>query len=381
MLNNKQLSISTYVEFTLAFTRNRNSLEAVGILQEVQDVLREVIRGFFKKYDYFDDMAIDIYDFPLLLRDMGEKVDVNVIREYIREQQRHQQSEQGERSERSEQSSYRSSPQTATLSPNQTLSPSISLSFEDCYYSLLSSVGSSDQDIKTIIRDILHTHSISNLPYQSSLLYRSVPKNSTQSKNQYTTTKVTANDNEDENNHIHTPNQQFPSFSSTYASQLKYGQSRHSFNDVVYSNDAEGYYDDETRFHWIPYQEEDGVFQDIPSNHSLSQSSHSNHSQNQQPQKEVSKHNVLKVRTMLNELYFPIHPSIHSFILPFILFTYSSSSKFTSFSSDLCFYAQLSVCLLSMHSVKSVSFHITPLSTLSTHSFPFFSQPFHFLYH
>ena len=282
MLKNKQLSISTYVELSLAFTRNRNSLEAVGILQEVQDVLREVIRGFFKKYDYFDDMAIDIYDFPLLLRDMGEKVDVNVIREYIREQQHQQHHQQSEQGERSEQSSYH-------------LSPSISLSFEDCYYSLLSSVGSSDQDIMTIIRDILHTYSISSIPYQSSHLCYPVSKNSTQSRNQYSTAKVTTNDNDNGDNHTHTPSQQFPPFYPTYASQLKYEQNSHLLNNMVYSNDAEGYYDDNNRFHSIPYQEGDESFQDIPSNHSLNQLSHSNHSQNQQPKQELSKQSVLKV--------------------------------------------------------------------------------------
>ena len=115
------------------------------------------------------------------------------------------------------------------------------------------------------------------------------------------TSKVIANDNESDNSllHTHTPNQHILPFYSTYASQLKDEQNRHSLNGMTYSNDAEGYYDDEHRFYSIPYQEENEVFQDIPSNHSLSQSSQSNHSQNKQSKKEAPKHRVLKVRMMM----------------------------------------------------------------------------------
>lgn len=186
MLQQKQITVSNYMSLSLSCIKNRNSLEAVGIIQEVQDVLREVIRGFFKKYDYFDDMALDIYDFPLLLRDMGEDVDVNVIREYIRNQQQQQQSA-------SHSSSHVPSP--AEMS-------SISLSFEDCYYSLLSSVGSNSQDIMTVIRDVLDAHTPSSL---------------------YSTSSP-------------------PTHEEQYQS-------------LLYGNDMEGYYEDESRLRFIPYQE------------------------------------------------------------------------------------------------------------------------------
>ena len=183
MFQQKQITVSTYMSLSLSYIKRRNSLEAVGIIQEVQDVLREVIRGFFKKYDYFDDMAIDIYDFPLLLRDMGEDVDVNVIREYIRNQQ-----------------------QSVSHSSSQAPSPagmsSISLSFEDCYYSLLSSVGSSSQDIMTVIRDVLNAH---------------------------------------------TPSSLYPAYPpQTHEEQ---------YQSLLDGNDMEGYYEDENRLRRIPYQE------------------------------------------------------------------------------------------------------------------------------
>lgn len=120
---------------SLAITHRRSSQETIQVIRGVQEVLRDVILEYFKKYDYFDDMAIDLYDFPLLLRDMGEKIDVNLIRDFIRQEQ------------------------SATVSQetSQELARNTVLSFEDCYYSILSTVGGTHQDILSQVREVINS--------------------------------------------------------------------------------------------------------------------------------------------------------------------------------------------------------------------------------
>lgn len=158
ILHNKRISVSTYVILSLAFTHRRNSEETLRVIREVQDVLRDVILEYFKKYDYFDDLAIDLYDFPLLLRDMGEDIDVNVIRDFIRQEQS----------------------QTASQETPQELTQSTMLSFEDCYYSILSTVGGTHQDILSQVREVINSSMETPLGHRHSIdqmqdMYHSIP--------------------------------------------------------------------------------------------------------------------------------------------------------------------------------------------------------------
>ena len=133
ILHNKRISVSTYVILSLAITHRRSSEETLQVIRGVQEVLRDVILEYFKKYDYFDEMAIDLYDFPLLLRDMGEDI---VIRDFIRQEQ---------------------SATASQESPHE-LAQNMVLSFEDCYYSILSTVGGTHQDILSQVREVINSN-------------------------------------------------------------------------------------------------------------------------------------------------------------------------------------------------------------------------------
>ena len=136
VLHNKCISVSTYVILSLAITHRRSSEETLQVIRGVQEVLRDVILEYFKKYDYFDEMAIDLYDFPLLLRDMGEDIDVHVIRDFIRQEQS----------------------ATASQETTRELAQNMVLSFEDCYYSILSTVGGTHQDILSQVREVINSN-------------------------------------------------------------------------------------------------------------------------------------------------------------------------------------------------------------------------------